>query len=171
MIIGDVHGCHNELEDLLDQIDVNPSVDNILFIGDLINKGPNSLAVVERYRSLQATSLLGNHELRLRNQADGLAERDGNWKRIQEEFGKDFDTFIEDIRGWKPFARHGKVLAVHAGLVPGQEVDISPESSLVNIRTWDDDGLDLQAPHNPPWFDFYHRRDLVVFGHWAALGG
>ena len=61
VIIGDVHGCHNELEDLLDQIDVNPSVDNILFIGDLINKGPNSLAVVERYRSLQATSLLGNH--------------------------------------------------------------------------------------------------------------
>ena len=62
-------------------------------------------------------------------------------------------------------------MLVHAGLVPGLHPDQTAPWDLVTIRTWDGEGEDLKNPDNPPWFDFYEGDDLVVFGHWAALGG
>jgi len=45
IIIGDVHGCYHELAMLLREVDANPPSDRVLFLGDLINKGPSSRGV------------------------------------------------------------------------------------------------------------------------------
>ena len=60
---------------------------------------------------------------------------------------------------------------VHGGIVPGVALEDSDPYQITSIRTWDGVGSKLSNPDNPPWFDFYHEKKPVIFGHWAALGG
>lgn len=171
LIIGDVHGCLQELDDLLAAFEPRPGRDRIIFIGDLINKGPDSLGVWRRYRELEAEAILGNHELRLLEMVDGDAPRGAIYQRIQQEFGDAFPTLIEDVRSWPLFIESDWFLVVHAGLVPGRTPHQCSAHILTNIRTWDGKGQDLNNREHPPWFDGYTGRRLVVFGHWASLNG
>jgi bis(5'-nucleosyl)-tetraphosphatase (symmetrical) len=63
--IGDVQGCYGELCDLLEKVHFDPTRDCLWLCGDLINRGPDSLAVVRLVRSLDASAstVLGNHDL------------------------------------------------------------------------------------------------------------
>ena len=65
-VIGDVHGCFDQLISLLDKIDYNRQQDKIILTGDLVNRGPESLAVLNYCMAdRNITSVLGNHDLYL----------------------------------------------------------------------------------------------------------
>lgn len=66
-IIGDVHGCIDELKALLEKVNFNRHKDTVIFVGDLINRGPDSVAVIKFIWSLgtAAKVVLGNHDLTL----------------------------------------------------------------------------------------------------------
>ncbi len=72
--IGDVHGCYDELMQLLQRIDFNPANDKLIFVGDLINRGPKSLEVLRFVRGLGegAQVVLGNHDISLLAYAWGI---------------------------------------------------------------------------------------------------
>ena len=73
-LIGDVQGCCDALDRLLDKIDFSPSRDWIGVLGDLVNRGPQSLATLRRLRGFgtSATCVLGNHDLHLLAVAQGV---------------------------------------------------------------------------------------------------
>lgn len=171
IIIGDVHGCIRELDDLLGQLDVIPGRDRIIFVGDLINKGPRSVAVLRRFDELRAESILGNHEYNLLRQARHGGRLTGSYRRLKKQLGKAWDRWVAAIADWPAYLRTEEWTVVHAGLVPGRPLETTPPRDLVTIRTWDGKGRTLQDPRNPPWFEFYQDDHLVIFGHWAALGG
>ena len=63
-VIGDIQGCYDEFSTLLDLIRFDPAADELWLVGDLINRGPNNLAVMDLIMSLpHVVAVLGNHDL------------------------------------------------------------------------------------------------------------
>jgi serine/threonine protein phosphatase 1 len=172
IIIGDVHGCYEELDSLLNNMSYNPVKDKLFFIGDLINKGPSSKEVFLRFKKWNAKTVVGNHELHfLKHLKKGKPYK--SWvKKIIHDFGDLLDDFVADSKQWPLFLEEKDFILVHGGLIPNQSLEESKKDSrLVSIRTWDGIGKNLNNQNiDPPWFDFYSNQKLVVFGHWAELG-
>jgi bis(5'-nucleosyl)-tetraphosphatase (symmetrical) len=119
-LIGDVQGCDEALALLLDEIGFSASRDRIVLLGDLVNRGPSSLATLRRLAGLgtAATCLLGNHDLHLLAVAHGA-------RALQrgDTFGDVLDA--PDRQDWIAWLRaqplaHSEAgwLCVHAGVVP-----------------------------------------------------
>ena len=147
-IVGDIHGCLRELQLLVEKINYQAGVDRLIFLGDLINKGPSSLGVLEYVRNLKATVLLGNHELALLRHLE-----EGGRSPYPREM-------IDWIKTWPYYLEEDDFLLVHGGLIPGQHPRESDPFQIARLRLW----------QGTPWFEFYQDKKLVIFGHWAAKG-
>lgn len=119
-LIGDLQGCCDAFDRLLAEIGFSPSRDSLTVLGDLVNRGPQSLAVLRRVRGLGAAAeaLLGNHDLHLLAVAHGVrpAHASDTLDAILES--PEREAWLEWLRA-RPLAleRHGW-LCVHAGVNP-----------------------------------------------------
>ena len=192
IFVGDIQGCREELERLLERLRFEPSGDALHPVGDLVNRGPDSLGTLRLLRSLKAGGVLGNHDLHLLQAAAGkrsLRRRD----TLDEVLEAD-DR--EELLRWlakRPFVRSWKdVLLVHAGLSPAwddpveelEDADaLAPSEAArfaVHVRYCDKKGRmparDDPPPEKPfrPWHAFHDPPRIggrtVVFGHWALQG-
>jgi len=119
-LVGDLQGCCDAFERLLAEVGFSPSRDSLTVLGDLVNRGPQSLAVLRRMRTLgsAADALLGNHDLHLLAVAQGVRPEHRNDTLREILDAPDRDAWIEWVRA-RPLAieRHGW-LCVHAGVAP-----------------------------------------------------
>jgi bis(5'-nucleosyl)-tetraphosphatase (symmetrical) len=119
-LIGDVQGCATALERLLAEIDFSPSRGRIVVLGDLVNRGPGSLAVLQRLAALgdAATCLLGNHDLHLLAVAHGvrLLHRGDTFGDVLA--APDCTAWIDWLRSQRLAHLEAGWLCVHAGVVP-----------------------------------------------------
>lgn len=125
--IGDVQGCHDQLLRLLDTIAFDPARDTLWFVGDLVNRGPQSLAVVRFVRSLgdRAVTVLGNHDLSLLVVAEGIRR-----PHASDTFGDileapDRDELLHWLRHQKLMHVDQGYAMVHAGLLPQWSVSVA----------------------------------------------
>ncbi len=118
--IGDIQGCYNELQRLLEQIDFDPSQDELWFVGDLVNRGPGSLEVLRLVKSLGdgAITVLGNHDLHLLAVAEGIGKlhRSDTLDTILN--APDRDELLHWLRHQRLMHADGDKVLVHAGLLP-----------------------------------------------------
>ena len=119
-LVGDVQGCDHALQQLLAELDFSPSRDRLVVLGDLVNRGPASLAVLRRLAALgsAATCLLGNHDLHLLAVAHGVrpARRGDTVADVLQ--APDCEAWIDWLRQ-QPLAHvEAGWLCVHAGVVP-----------------------------------------------------
>ena len=119
-LIGDLQGCCDALERLLRKLDFSPSRDRLYLLGDLVNRGPASLATLRRLQGLgaAATCLLGNHDLHLLAASAGARAR-----HRSDTLGEILEA--PDREGLLDWLRHQQLachahgwLMVHAGVVP-----------------------------------------------------
>ena len=119
-LIGDVQGCCAALDRLLAKIGFSPSRDHIYLLGDLVNRGPQSLATLRRLRGFgaAATCLLGNHDLNLLAVAQGVrrAHADDTTAEILE--APDAAAWLDWLRQRRMAVFEHGWLMVHAGVVP-----------------------------------------------------
>ena len=144
-LIGDLQGCDAPFQRLLQKIDFSPSRDTLVLLGDLVNRGPDSLAVLRRVQGYGASamSLLGNHDLHLLGVAHG-ARQAGRKDTLGELLAApDAEALLEWLRR-QHMALHmrigdgkgaGDLLMVHAGVLPqwtvGQTLVLASEVESV----------------------------------------
>ena len=145
-IIGDVHGCLDSLERLLSTLEFGPN-DLGVFVGDLVRKGPESKAVLERVRdSPQLRSVRGNNEQKfLDDEAD-----------LEELEPADY-RYFESLPTAISWDDH---LVVHGGVDPTRSLSEHSDRDLLTMRSPNGDGYD-----GPFWFDEYAGPLRVFFGH------
>jgi len=120
--IGDIQGCFDELQQLLQLLDFNEEQDRLWFCGDLVNRGPKSLETLRFVKGLgeRAVTVLGNHDLHL------LAKAEGFGKELKQDT---LDEILnapdrDELMAWlrhQPLLHHDAELGytmVHAGLPP-----------------------------------------------------
>lgn len=117
LVIGDVQGCDDQLQQLLAMA---PAADRLLFLGDLVNRGPQSLATLRRVRGLgdRAVTVLGNHDLHLLAVACGIRPQhpDDTLQEILD--APDAEDLLDWVRT-RPLAHCEQgALFVHAGVLP-----------------------------------------------------
>lgn len=119
-LIGDLQGCCNAFERLLAEIAFSPSRDRLVVLGDLVNRGPASLATLKRLRDLgdAATCLLGNHDLHLLAVACG-GRRAHRSDTLDEVLASpEREAWLEWLRTRRMAVVEAGWLCVHAGVVP-----------------------------------------------------
>ncbi len=171
LIVGDVQGCRQELEDLLTAANLDPQKDALIFVGDLIAKGPDSRGVLKVARAWNARSVRGNHE------AHVLKFRRGEQKEMKKhhlEVARELDEadwkFLEALPLWLRLPAY-KTIVVHAGLVPGIALEQQEENALLNIRSLTKGGTWSKSYEDgEPWPSKWKGPERIVFGHDAMRG-
>ena len=123
--IGDLQGCHKEFRQLLDKIEFNPAVDRIWLVGDLVNRGPESLAVLRWAKDMgdAVITVLGNHDLSLLVVAAGIVPPH-HGDTIQDILhATDRDELLDWVRHQRLLHVENGYVMVHAGLLPQWSID------------------------------------------------
>lgn len=166
IVVGDLHGCYDELVDLLDKVNFSKE-DRLVSVGDLVTKGPKSREVLERFMSEpQFSSVIGNHDLALRRKWNGekfkLKE---SQKPTHKELKKEKERFLPYLNSMPFTIDLGTHLVVHAGLRPGVALHSQTTDDLTELRSL---GKDRADRHGKPWYDEYDGEKIVLFGHWPS---
>ncbi|MEZ5275883.1 MAG: metallophosphoesterase [Opitutaceae bacterium] len=166
--IGDVHGCARELEQLITRANPRPR-DRIIFLGDLVNRGPDSRAVVRMARDLKAQSLIGNHEVRLlhyHNTGQTRNLKPHDYTTIKQLADEDW-AYLTGMKD-RIYIRKLDTVLVHGGFHPHQAWQTQPRSVITEIQTIDAAGRPQRrskAPDAPVWADFWSGPPFVIYGH------
>ena len=151
-LVGDIQGCALEFERLLRLIDLDPARDELWCLGDLVNRGPDSLATLRLWRDVGGRGVLGNHDIY------ALLARSGRWPRKHDTLAAlfaapDADELLARLRALPVLAHlpgprdcaEPEVWAVHGGLDP-RWTDLAAVAAAVNPRPHDDAWLEGPVP-------------------------
>jgi bis(5'-nucleosyl)-tetraphosphatase (symmetrical) len=119
-LIGDLQGCNEPLQRLLRSVDFSPSRDTLYLLGDLVNRGPDSLGVLRSLSGLgdAAQCLLGNHDLNLFGIRHGLRKPHRSDTVQQVLDAPDCETLLDWLRHRRMAIHEHGWLMVHAGVLP-----------------------------------------------------
>ncbi len=123
--IGDLQGCLEPLLRLLDKLKFDPASDQLLFAGDLVNRGPDSLEVLRLLRSLgdKAICVLGNHDLHLLALSEGFGRMRKGDTLDATLAAPDRAELLRWLRRQPLAWRHDGYVMVHAGVLPAWTLD------------------------------------------------
>lgn len=197
IFIGDIHGCKNELEELLKKVKFDEATDHLVSVGDIVTKGPDSLGVVDLLREKKASVVRGNHDDRVILMAE-RHHRHGRDEREQDVMARSKSK--DDVKLPEAVARAltkeqlkwlqsfplilkighvkgvGEVVVVHGGLLPGLPLDSQDPVSIMNMRSID---LKTHVPSkqhhhklegSKPWFKIWgkYQRLLPAMAKWTG---
>lgn len=194
LVIGDVHGCYDELMELLDK---HRGSRHVVFVGDLVDKGPRPHRCVELAKAISATVVLGNHEenhlryakheevKRLTGKKNPMKRNDDFVDTHRKLRGSSIDllSYMETFPHYAKFTTRERIpgcrgyrsqsaVVLHGGLLPGHTPETMDPKQIVRVRNVKPDGtmatLD-ESKKNPDkytfWTDLYEGDDWVVYGH------
>ncbi|AAZ13563.1 kinetoplastid-specific phospho-protein phosphatase, putative [Trypanosoma equiperdum] len=188
IIVGDIHGCRAQLEDLLRAVSFKQGSDTLVAVGDLVNKGPDSFGVVRLLKRLGAYSVLGNHDAKLLKLVKKLGKKEclkgrdakSSLAPLAQSIPTDVETYLSQLPHIIRIPAHN-VMVAHAGLHPQRPVDRQYEDEVTTMRNLIEKeqeatgGVTLTATEETndggkPWASMWRGPETVVFGHDARRG-
>jgi hypothetical protein len=136
IVIGDVHGCLVEFNNLLEKLNYNPNEDRVILVGDLIDRGPDSKGVLKRVRQLKLECVMGNHEHKFLKWYKTFGTKvdvydaHTHYKEFEQE---DIDYIFK----MPTYIQVDNFIIVHAGMKPGVPIDKQSKDDLLYLRYTD----------------------------------
>lgn len=166
IVVGDIHGCYDELIDLLGKFGFGED-DRVVAVGDLITKGPKDREVLDLFMTdPRFSTVIGNQDLALRRKWNGERIK---LKAAQKKTHQELKAEKEIYAGFlnkAPFTIDLEThLVVHAGLRPNVAFYSQTTGDLTLLRTL---GKDRESKEGVPWYEVYEGDKVVLFGHWPA---
>lgn len=186
-IIGDIHGCYDELSELLDklnyrtdqktQVRIPPNGRAAVFLGDLCDRGPRNADVLRLVMMMvkngHALAVPGNHDAKLLKKLNGRDVQLNNGLYITvADLNNQPPEFVEEVRAFlNSLVSHyvldqGRLVVAHAGLK--EEMQGQTNRRVMNFCLYGDttgEGDAYGLPVRLDWASKYHGRALVVYGH------
>jgi hypothetical protein len=169
IVVGDVHGCRDEAERLLDLVHFGAG-DDLYFLGDLLSRGPDPEGVLALVRRTGAKSVRGNHDDALirwhaaERAGDSEAPIKGSQRRIAEQLDETDWDLMESLPLYIDLAEHD-LRIVHAGVVPGVAIEAQPVEALLSMRYLGPNNEPIEKGGTVLWGSRYEGPPHVVFGH------
>jgi predicted phosphodiesterase len=168
IVVGDVHGCRDEAERLLEAVDFS-SGDHLYFLGDLLSRGPDPEGILALLRSTGAKSVRGNHDdaliqWRVRQKEGQNAPLKGSQRRVAEVLDEKDWELLESLPLTIELRDH-HVLLVHAGVVPGLPLAAQPVQALLSMRYLGPNNEPIEKGGTVLWGSRYEGPPHVLFGH------
>jgi serine/threonine protein phosphatase 1 len=141
ILIGDIHGCSREFSALLDHVSPRRD-DQLILLGDLVNKGPDPAGVLKIFASLDCVCLLGNHDF------DHLKWKGGASPKAESIVTKQlippvlYEKFLYEVARMPPLFESPDLIAVHGGLLNGVALSEQPMEVMTGDRNLPSDWKD-----------------------------
>ncbi len=176
VVIGDIHGCLDELQDLLAACSIDWTTDRVISVGDLVAKGPDSQGVVQLARELGIRAVLGNHDAKVLSVGPNAEETEGQSGHRRRHVAvartlRPADwTYLNDLPLFLALPDL-ETIVVHAGLVAGVPLSEQSRDLLMNMRSITPTGQpSMKVEGGVPWASVWPGPAHVVFGHDATRG-
>jgi predicted phosphodiesterase len=168
IVLGDVHGCRDEAERLLELLRLGPD-DALYFLGDLVSRGPDPAGVLALIRRTGARSVRGNHDDALLRWHDAKQHGiDTPIKTSERELAERFDAQDWQLLESLPLfidVPENDLRLVHGGIVPGVPIERQPPEALLSMRYLGPHGEPIEKGGTVLWGTRYQGPPHVVFGH------
>lgn len=169
IVVGDIHGCFDELQALLDKCEFSKR-DLLVSVGDILDRGPNSFEVYNFFRNTNnALCVKGNHERKvLRSLQNIRTTLTWSQQMTISQFPKEK---IDELKDWLLFLpitiETEYCIVVHARLNPGWRIDCQDERFALGVMGGEDaDGFSVSAQGIPVWYENHGRLTKpIVVGH------
>jgi len=163
IVVGDIHGCFEELQQLLDIVNFSHN-DELISIGDLVDRGPHSKEVVAFFmQTPNAFAIMGNHEDKQIRIFDGELEPSLSQTICLEQWGDYTAKAISYFRTLPLYLYKKDFLLVHAGVLPYLPPSQQPKNTLLRARMpWMKGSFDKRFGG---WWKYYNAKTPVVYGH------
>jgi hypothetical protein len=162
LIIGDIHGCYSELQDLLDKAGVADD-DRVIALGDIVDRGPNSVQVMDFFSNNPSRlSLMGNHERKHGRGARHEVRLALSQIISREDFGAGYPQALERMGRFPLFIDLPEAVLVHGYLEPGVPLEQQRDTVLCGTMSGDQY---LRDQYDQPWYALYDGEKPVIVGH------
>lgn len=167
VVVGDLHGCRDELEDLLGHVGFGAG-DRLVSVGDLVVRGPDPAGTIDLLRKLDARVVRGNHEdrlLRYRQMPPSIAPHLGSLQReVVRVLRRRHWEFLASLPLWLDLPEHG-LRVVHAGVDPTLPIERQSPRTLMYVRSLNVGGAPEERRGSILWGERYVGPPHLVFGH------
>ena len=161
-VIGDIHGCFTELQELLDKAGVAEDV-RIIALGDIVDRGPDSAQVLDFFSNNPfRLSLMGNHERKHVRGARHEVRLALSQIISREEFGASYQQALERMGNLPLFLDLPEAVLVHGYLEPGIHLEQQRDTVLCGTMSGDHY---LRNQYEQPWYALYDGEKPVIVGH------
>jgi serine/threonine protein phosphatase 1 len=159
IVIGDIHGCYDDMLALLNQIGITDE-DMVVSLGDIVDRGNKSKAVYEFFKNrTNAKVLIGNHERKHINQVLSYAQQ-----IVKLQFGEDYPSFLTWLHTLDYYYETDEALIVHAAFEQGKTIE-EQKQEVLSGATAGERYLEKIYPPNTYWTDYYKGDKPIIYGH------